>query len=204
MVTTNPISRDIISNNHTDVCICMIDIVGFSKWCRNKPPKYIFDTMTSYNTFLTDLITPFVDVEKIEMVGDSVLIIAGLAEIIQVDERVENILDLATTILLRLEYIQGIFDKNTSLRIGIHVGDVYSGFINHPTRFQFFGSSINTASRLESKSDHGTFTISNVAYRKLADKRSLTGKKFVLGNPVVSCFKGVGEVIFLPGNVCRE
>ena len=189
--------------SHKDACICMIDIVNFSKWCSNKRPEHIFDTMTLYNTFLSHLIDPFDDVEKIELVGDSVLIMAGLTEITEVHTRVKNILNLSANILDRLEYIQSIFDKDTSLRIGIHVGDVYSGFIENPVKFQLFGNSINTASRLESSSLPGTFTISESACRWFLEtpEAQLSEYNFVLGNPIISCFKGVGSLGSLSGYV---
>ena len=192
--------------SHKDACICMIDVVNFSKWCNNKRPEHIFETMTLYNTFLSNLIDPFDDVEKIELVGDSVLIMAGLTEITQVHTRVKNILNLSANILDGLEYIQSIFDKDTSLRIGIHMGDVYSGFIANPVKFQLFGNSINTASRLESSSLPGTFTISESACRWFLEtpEAQLPEYNFVLGNPIVSCFKGVGSLSSLSGYVLQN
>lgn len=191
--------------SHKDACICMIDIVNFSKWCNNKQPEEIFKTMTLYNMFLSDLITPFVDVEKIELVGDSVLIMAGLTQMTGVDTRVKNIVDLSVSILSHMEYIQSIFDKDISLRIGIHIGDVYSGFIENPTKFQLFGNSINTASRLERSSIPGTFTVSESAYRWFF--RNPTPEfmeKFIFGNPIVCRFKGMGKVETRTGYIKQQ
>ena len=187
--------------NHVNACICMIDIVNFSKWCNNKQPEHIFQTMTSYNTFLNDLISRYSDVDKIELVGDSVLIMAGFRDEYGVCERVSNTVKLAMAILSRLDYIRSIFDENTSLRIGIHVGDIYSGFIESPRKFQLFGNSINVSSRLEQSSLPGTFTISKLAYDLYLENPKSISHHFECGNIITSYFKGVGKLDCVVGYV---
>ena len=34
--------------SHKNACICMIDIVNFSKWCHDKEPFQIFETMIDF------------------------------------------------------------------------------------------------------------------------------------------------------------
>tara|TARA_B110000483_G_C18147587_1_gene524113 strand:+ start:304 stop:1329 length:1026 start_codon:yes stop_codon:yes gene_type:complete len=189
--------------NHKDVCICMIDIVNFSKWCNNKEPETIFDTMTAYNTFLSEYISEFDDLRKIELVGDSVLIVAGFNDAYAVNIRVKNMIALSTQILSNIETIYSMFDSDTSLRIGVHVGDIYSGFIENPRKFQLFGNSINVASRLEQFSLPGTFTISETAHRFYIDKmdpsESILNETLHFGPPLITYLKGVGNMGCITG-----
>ena len=189
--------------NHENACICLIDIVNFSKWCNDKKPTHIFETMTLYNKFLSELIAPFDDVDKIELVGDSVLILAGFRDKHSVSTKVSSIIQLSKNILSRIDYIRSIFDGDTSVRIGVHVGDIFSGFIENPRKFQLFGNSINVASRLEQSSLAGTFTISECAYRFYLEEFDPVDdlNPVCFGNPVVSFFKGVGKIGSITGYI---
>jgi class 3 adenylate cyclase len=193
--------------NHEDACICMIDIVNFSKWCNDKSPESIYITMTAYNTFLSEYIDKYEDVHKIELVGDSVLIVSGMHRFgarLDASTTVTNMIYLSIDILTNLNQIQEIFDnKHISLRIGIHLGNVYSGFIQNPKKFQLFGNSINIASRLESNSLPGTFTISTNTFKKL-DLTKIPPQFNVLGKSKSCMLKGVGNVDIMTGFINKD
>ena len=188
-----------VPTNHKNACICMIDIVNFSKWCNDKTPETIYSTMTAYNSFLSDLIEQYEDVDKIELVGDSVLIMGGFRNTFDIHKNVLNIVHLAISILCDREKIKEIFDGTTSVRIGIHTGDIYSGFIENPRKFQLFGNSINIASRLESYSLPGTFSISSTTFKHLKSDDISTCIKQVIGKPKMSVLKGVGAIDCMMG-----
>ena len=177
---------------HTNVCICMIDIVNFSQWCNKQNPQYIFTTMTKYNTFLNEFIDRYDDIEKIEMVGDSVMIVGGLyLGNHDTIKYTSDIINLCYSILINIKTLNKIFnDESISLRIGIHNGDVYSGYILNPKKFQLFGNSINVASRLESIGFESTLNISS----KTADiiKNVEIFKKFEIGKTNTNFLKGIG------------
>ena len=145
-----------------NVCICMIDICNFSQWCSNQIPEEIFKTMTKFNEFLNTLISQHEDVTKVELVGDSVLIVGGLYHDDIEQIRTSSIMHIALNIINSTNEIENIFqDSNIGVRLGIHNGSVYSGYIRNPRKFQLFGNSINVASRLESTALQNTINISS-------------------------------------------
>jgi class 3 adenylate cyclase len=196
--------------NHTNASICMIDIVNFSYWCSDKSPQEIFFTMTNYNGLISNLINEYTDVDKIELVGDSILIMAGFRGVFDAHVNAKNIVNLAIDIISNLENIVQIFDTNCmykikadiSVRIGIHCGAIYSGFIENPRKFQLFGNSINIASRLESYSLPGTFTISQSTYDHLNSTDISPRISEIIGKQKHTVLKGVGNIgcimCFLP------
>ena len=185
--TKRTVSDDFACSKHQDVGICMIDIVGFSQWCSKQNPIDIFKTMTMYNTFLNDKIALFNNIEKVELVGDSVLIVEGLYSKERIDTK--NIFKLCYTILSDINQLKLIFnDQSISIRIGVHVGDVYSGFILNPRKFQLFGNSINVASRLESSGLPGVLHISAKASKYISNIDTF----FEVGKTLTNKLKGVG------------
>ena len=188
------LSSEIESNictTHSNVCICMIDIVNFSQWCSKQEPQQIFTTMTKYNTFLNEYIDMYDNVEKIEMVGDSVLIVGGLYSDNNTIKYTSDIIKLCHSILVDINKLNEIFnDESVSIRIGIHNGDVYSGYILNPKKFQLFGNSINVASRLESTSFPGILNISTKTFDIIKNIEILN--KFEIGRTNTNFLKGVG------------
>lgn len=185
--------------NHVNACICMIDIVNFSSWCSDKTPQEIFSTMTNYNGLISNLIDEYIDVDKVELVGDSIMIIGGFRRQFETHVNIQNIVNLAIDILTNLDKVVAIFQKDTSLRIGIHCGDIYSGFIENPRKFQLFGNSINIASRLESYSLPGTFSISKSTLDQLKSKDISTRIEDVIGKPKLCMLKGIGRIECVSG-----
>ena len=59
-------------------CVCETDLVNFTKWCGHMPnPEEIYKKMEQYNCHIDELIKLHGSmVEKIELVGDSVLLIS--------------------------------------------------------------------------------------------------------------------------------
>lgn len=182
-----------VPRTHTDVCICLIDIVTFSTWCVGKTPSDIFHRMTKYNKFLSKIMENHAFLDKIELVGDSVLIVSCLDVDTTPNIRVVNVLRMCLEILGNIETLrQDVFEHDISLRIGVHLGDIHSGFIENPIKFQIFGNSINIASRLESNSLPGTLSISEEAYGVVENKEEF----MEIGKMKVSTMKGVGAVKF--------
>jgi class 3 adenylate cyclase len=177
---------------HKNTCICLIDIVNYSKWCSKHSPLEIFHTMTAYNDFICVILSKYgEDIHKIELVGDSILIIAGLTNNLPIYINCFNTICIAKNILSKVHFIQNLFDSYTSLRIGIHVGEISSGFITNPHKFQVFGNNINITSRLESITLPGTCCISSSS---LTNLNSNTFKDSFIGKEQISLLKGVGII----------
>ena len=180
---------------HKDACICMIDICNFSSWCAKKSPSEIFSTMINYNHFLSRIMSKYKYLDKIELVGDSVLIVSSLETDNDIHSRIANVVDMSANLLNNLDTMKSIFDHSISVRIGINVGDIYSGFIKNPTKFQIFGNSINIASRLESNTFPGTYSISERAFKLINNLNEFPE----IGKKKSAIMKGVGLIDFRIG-----
>lgn len=149
--------------------VCMIDICNFSTWCgKTKNPQHIYQIMLRYNDMMHKLLLKFPSLEKIELVGDCAMVLGWLPPATATDdddedERVVNeMIKFAMAMLGNIPVIKSIFnDECISIRIGIHKGLVYSGFVPNPRKYQVFGETVNIASRIESMTDNGTCSISD-------------------------------------------
>jgi class 3 adenylate cyclase len=58
-----------------------------------------------------------------------------------------------------------------NVRVGIHVGPVIAGILGHRQYlFDLFGDTVNTAARVESHGLPGSVTLSEAAWRQIADR----------------------------------
>lgn len=150
-------------HNHQDAVICMIDICNYSQWCNNKSEICVFNTMQNYNLLINQLIKLYNLLEKIEIVGDSVMVIGWIRSEKMYEYVLNQSIKFATLLLKSLKIVKELFnDDSISLRIGIHRGYTCSGFMNKPRKYQVFGNSVNLASRIESIADNGTCMISDI------------------------------------------
>ena len=175
--------------------ICMIDICQFSKWCMNRLPHQIVNTMKKYNAFINHHVKCFEEITKIELVGDCCMIAAGLTETMDRELCTISVVKFAVSLLQNIKTIQTIFnDDNIGIRIGIHISDVFGIVFEEPRRFQLYGNDINVCSRLESSTLKNTIRISL--------KTILSNEKIIVENDdlYVSSnledreYKGVGHI----------
>ena len=108
---------------HKDICVCEFDLVNFTQWCGSKTPDEIFNCMSLFNDRICDLIASYDDVEKVELVGDSCLLLS---------RSVENMIHLCTDILDIFPYLkEELFDSDSiDIRMGIHIGNLTGGILN--------------------------------------------------------------------------
>lgn len=183
--------------NYQEAVICMIDICNYSRWCNDKSAIHIFNVMQEYNSLLNTYIKKQNLLEKIEIVGDCVMVVGWIYSEDMYDNAVNQSVQFATEILKNLDKIKNIFnDNNISVRIGIHRGYASCGFMNKPRKFQVFGNTVNLASRLESIADNGTCVISDITLNNISRDRQ---------NSIEIVHKGDYELKGIEGRVsCSE
>lgn len=134
---------------------------------------------------------------KVETIGDCYLAVTGLPEP-QVDHAV-IMCRFANEMVLKMSQVRndlvgrlGPETAELQLRVGLHSGPVTAGVLRgQKSRFQLFGDTVNTASRMESTSDKGQIQISQTTADELMDRRK--GHWLVARNDKVFA-KGKGEM----------
>jgi len=131
------------------------DIVGFTAWSSVREPAHVFELLEAvYAAF--DQIAKKRRVFKVETVGDSYVAVAGLPEprkdhAVTMARFARECLQVMDSVVRRLEITLGPDTADLTMRFGLHSGAVTAGVLRgERTRFQLFGDTMNTASRMES------------------------------------------------------
>lgn len=156
-----------ISGSYPDVTILFSDLVGFTKMSSKT-------TATELVRLLNDLFTRFdiraeaLGLEKIKTIGDAYMVVGGLPI-----PRPDHAALCAEMALGMFEDLQNFNQENNAelnMRIGMNSGPVVAGVIGF-TKFSYdlWGNTVNTASRMESTSQHGRVQVSPSTYEALKD-----------------------------------
>ena len=115
---------------------------------------------------------------KVETVGDYYVAITGLPDArkdnaVVMTRFARDCMQKMRTLTRRLEVTLGRDTADLSMRFGLHIGLVTAGVLRGETsRFQIFGDTMNTASRMESYGLQGRIQIS----QETADLLTAAGK----------------------------
>jgi class 3 adenylate cyclase len=146
--------------------IFFADIAGFTGWSSSRNPVDVF-TMLEALFKSIDCLAKRLGVFKVETIGDCYLCVSGLPS--EREDHAEVMVVFACHVLRQVpkvmkELSMDLGDEclNLSLRVGIHSGSVTAGVLRgEKSRFQLFGDTVNTASRMESNGEKGMIQISN-------------------------------------------
>tara|TARA_B100001094_G_scaffold100079_1_gene96229 strand:- start:7542 stop:8723 length:1182 start_codon:yes stop_codon:yes gene_type:complete len=181
---------DDISQKYQMCSVIFIDIAGFTNWCsENKAEKIIDSLGMIFQEW--DMIAEKHKIFKIETVGDSWVGVAGVP--LHDEHHAIHALHFGIDILDTQNLLQWAFGKtmsperNLKLRVGIHSGPVVAGVLKGiRPRYQLFGDTMNTASRMESTCQDGRMQISESTFNLIKEY------KYIFETPEPIYAKGIG------------
>lgn len=162
--------------SNTTVLFCNMD--GFTAWSSEREPAQVFTLLqVIFHSF--DKIAKSVGVFKVDTVGDRYLAITGFPEA-QADHAVRMVnfaqecLTKARELTKRLEMTLGPDTEDLGFCFSLHSGPVTGGvLVGERSRFQLFGETMKTASRLERTAHRNRIQITQAT----ADLLIQTGKR---------------------------
>ena len=138
-----------------EATIMFADIAGFTAWSSVREPSQVFTLLeTLYRAF--DATAKRRRIFKVETIGDCYVAVAGLPDprkdhAVAMCRFATDCLEQMRVLVRRLEVILGPDTGDLALRVGLHSGPVTAGVLRgEKSRFQLFGDTMNTASRMES------------------------------------------------------
>eukprot|EP00531_Pseudo-nitzschia_arenysensis_P001207 CAMPEP_0116121830 /NCGR_PEP_ID=MMETSP0329-20121206/3901_1 /TAXON_ID=697910 /ORGANISM="Pseudo-nitzschia arenysensis, Strain B593" /LENGTH=980 /DNA_ID=CAMNT_0003615659 /DNA_START=123 /DNA_END=3065 /DNA_ORIENTATION=+ len=153
----SPYSSKPIADYFPSATIMFADIVGFTSWASIREPAQVFELLeTLYGRF--DRIAKKKGVFKVETIGDCYVAATGLPNAmnnhaVAMASFARRCLESMLETVAELEESLGPGTADLGIRVGIHSGSVIGGVLRGAkSRYQLFGDTMNTASRIESTS----------------------------------------------------
>ena len=152
-----------------NVTVLFTDFVNFTQASEKMKAKVLIDELhTCFMAF--DQITAKYGIEKIKTIGDAYLAAAGVP--MPDPKHAEHVVGAAIEIR---DYMADRFAKlgnNTfQIRIGVHSGGVVAGIVGiKKFAYDIWGDTVNTAARMEQRSEAGRINISETTYDLVKNK----------------------------------
>ncbi|KAL7485159.1 hypothetical protein ACHAW6_010767 [Cyclotella cf. meneghiniana] len=147
-----------------DTSIMFSDIVGFTKWSSERSPHEVFKLLERLFWEFDD-IAARLNVFKLGTIGDCYIAVTGIPD--PIDDHATLLTQFAFECRDKVREVcadleaEGLDTAKLDMRFGIHSGAITAGILRGTkSRFELFGDTINTASRMESTGKAGKIQLS--------------------------------------------
>jgi adenylate cyclase len=175
-----------------EVTVVFCDIVGFTQLAERLAPKHLVEVLNDVFSAL-DQLAVSCKVEKVKTIGDAYMAIAGVAD--QERNSAEDAAEFALQAQAMTSAMAAEVGHPLAFRIGIHTGSLIGGVVGRQKMaYDYWGKTVNIASRLESTGVPEKIHVSGATYWRLNTRYDLEPR----GNIEL---KGIGpvETYFLVG-----
>jgi class 3 adenylate cyclase len=153
-----------------------MDIISFTNHAESIPPDKLVAALDDFFGRIDKIIWE-AGIEKIKTIGDAYLCASGLPK--PDENHAEKMIQAALKIIESQKEFNADRVKSGEqpfqFRIGIHSGPVVSGVVGtRKFAYDIWGDTVNTAARMESKSQEGKINISGITYELVKDKFECT------------------------------
>ncbi len=157
------------------VSVLFADVKGFTSLSETLSPRDVQDLLNEYFHEMTEVIFQY-DGTLDKYIGDGIMAVFGAPQLAApIDPEVSAVqaVDASLGMIAAHRRLIERLDpaKAFAFRIGINTGPVYAGFFGTRQRLEYtvMGDTVNTASRLEGKSDLNSVLISEATRRAIGE-----------------------------------
>jgi len=141
---------DIMEPKDLTATILFTDIIGFTRFSEEMPPREVSLILNEYFSKMTDIVFEF-DGTLDKYIGDSLMAVFGapMEKEGDAERAIQAALKMRKELTMMMSKTKK--DKRFNIRIGINTGRVVAGNIGSPRRMDYtvMGDPVNVASRLE-------------------------------------------------------
>lgn len=154
-----------IADAFLEAVVLFVDLAGFTDVSKRIGPRQTVRVLDRIFTAFDEIVAR-AGLERVKTMGDGYFVIGGVGEQRQAD--LGNAADAARAMIAEVERAAAEFGLPLALRAGLHVGPVIGGVIgrDRPT-YDYWGDTLNIASRLEVTGDPGEVHCSEAVYWRL-------------------------------------
>ena len=175
---------EVVADSFGDVSVIFVDIVGFSKLARRLSPGHLVKMLNAVFSIADECASRH-GVEKVKTIGDAYLAVVGGTS--------STAKDASAAIAFAQDLIAGIQSYaakarlDVNVRVGIHTGPVVGGVIGEQRMaYDYWGDTMNTASRIEGAATPGGIAVSESTYFEACESVAFSEPEDVM-------LKGIGE-----------